>query len=272
MDLALSSIDTVALRLGPLRIRWYALIIVAGMLIGIWLASKEAPRRHLTTDDITDFMIWAVPFSLIGVRTYYVLFEWGYYKQHPNEIIALWEGGGAIYGGLIAGTIVLLIFSYRKKINPLDLLDVAIPGVLLGQSIGRWGNFVNQEAYGAITTNLNWLPEVFRKQMFISGSYRQPTFLFESMGTLLGFIIVILLRHRIKGLLRGEIFGFYLVWYGLLRFVIEGMRTDSLMVGSVRISQLLSLGLFITGLIFILYRRFGVRKIDLYNGATLHEN
>ncbi|OIM23955.1 prolipoprotein diacylglyceryl transferase, partial [Oenococcus oeni] len=161
------------------------------MLIGIWLASKEAPRRHLTTDDITDFMIWAVPFSLIGVRTYYVLFEWGYYKQHPNEIIALWEGGGAIYGGLIAGTIVLLIFSYRKKINPLDLLDVAIPGVLLCQSIGRWGNFVNQEAYGAITTNLNWLPEVFRKQMFISGSYRQPTFLFESMGTLLGFIIVI---------------------------------------------------------------------------------
>ena len=259
------TINKIAFELGPLMIRWYAVLIVGGAGIGVWLAYKEAPYRHLTGEDIIDFVIWAVPSGLVGARLYYVIFNWSYYSKYPNEIIALWDGGGAIYGSLIAGTIVLFIFSYYRMVNPMDILDVAVPAVFLGQSIGRWGNFVNQEAYGNIVSNLNWLPSIIRQQMFIDGAYRQPTFLFESLGTLIGFIIVIVFRHRLKSILRGEIFGFYLIWYGSLRLIIEGMRTDSLMFGMLRVSQVLSLIFVLIGTYLIFYRRFKIKNVEVYN-------
>ncbi len=168
-------INKIALKLGPFAIHWYAILIVTGSVIGVWLACRESVRRHLTSNDVTDFVLWAVPFGLLGVRIYYVIFQWSYYSQHPSEIIALWDGGGAIYGGLVAGVIVLFIFAHIQKFNPLDLLDIAVPAVLIGQAFGRWGNFVNQEAYGNIVSNLNWLPSIIRQQMFIDGAYRQPT-------------------------------------------------------------------------------------------------
>jgi len=258
-------INKIALKLGPFAIHWYAILIVTGSVIGVWLACRESVRRHLTSNDVTDFVLWAVPFGLLGVRIYYVIFQWSYYSQHPSEIIALWDGGGAIYGGLVAGVIVLFIFAHIQKFNPLDLLDIAVPAVLIGQAFGRWGNFVNQEAYGNIVSNLNWLPSIIRQQMFIDGAYRQPTFLFESLGTLIGFIIVIVFRHRLKSILRGEIFGFYLIWYGSIRLIIEGMRTDSLMLGILRVSQILSLILVLIGFYFIIYRRFKIRNIEFYN-------
>ncbi|MCL2858724.1 MAG: prolipoprotein diacylglyceryl transferase, partial [Streptococcaceae bacterium] len=186
---------------------------------------------------------------------YYVIFQWSYYSQHPSEIIALWDGGGAIYGGLIAGAIVLFVYCYYKMINPLDLLDIAVPGVFLAQSIGRWGNFINQEAYGAVVKNLDYLPSFIRNQMFIDGAYRQPTFLFESIGTFIGFLVIMIFRHRLTWLKRGEIFAFYLIWYGIVRFTVEGMRTDSLMIGPLRVSQLLSLILALVGIGFIIIRR-----------------
>ncbi|MEE0426561.1 MAG: prolipoprotein diacylglyceryl transferase [Turicibacter sp.] len=259
------TINKIAFELGPLMIRWYAVLIVGGAGIGVWLAYKEAPYRHLTGEDIIDFVIWAVPSGLVGARLYYVIFNWSYYGKYPNEIIALWDGGGAIYGSLIAGTIVLFIFSYYRMVNPMDILDVAVPAVFLGQSIGRWGNFVNQEAYGKVVENLDWLPSFIQNQMYIDGSYRIPTFLFESLGTLIGFIIVIVFRHRLKSILRGEIFGFYLIWYGSIRLIIEGMRTDSLMLGILRVSQILSLILVLIGFYFIIYRRFKIRNIEFYN-------
>ncbi|WP_282675959.1 prolipoprotein diacylglyceryl transferase [Lactococcus cremoris] len=259
------TINKIAFELGPLMIRWYAVLIVGGAGIGVWLAYKEAPYRHLTGEDIIDFVIWAVPLGLVGARLYYVIFNWSYYSKYPNEIIALWDGGGAIYGSLIAGTIVLFIFSYYRMVNPMDILDVAVPAVFLGQSIGRWGNFVNQEAYGKVVENLDWLPSFIQNQMYIDGSYRIPTFLFESLGTLIGFIIVIVFRHRLKSILRGEIFGFYLIWYGSIRLIIEGMRTDSLMLGILRVSQILSLILVLIGFYFIIYRRFKIRNIEFYN-------
>lgn len=262
IDLA---IDKIALRLGPFQIHWYAILIVAGAVIGVWLAYKEAPRRHLTGETVIDFILWAFPFALVGARTYYVVFQWSYYSQHPDQIIALWNGGGAIYGSLIAGAIVLFVFCYRRVLNPLDLLDIAIPGVFIGQAFGRWGNFVNQEAYGKAVSNLNWLPDVIRQQMYINGAYREPTFLFESIGTFTGFLLIMLLRHCLKDLCRGEIFSFYLIWYGIVRFTVEGMRTDSLMLGPIRVSQALSLILALFGLGFILYRRFKIKNIELYN-------
>ena len=259
------TINKIAFELGPLMIRWYAVLIVGGAGIGVWLAYKEAPYRHLTGEDIIDFVIWAVPSGLVGARLYYVIFNWSYYSKYPNEIIALWDGGGAIYGSLIAGSIVLFIFSYYRMVNPMDILDVAVPAVFLGQSIGRWGNFVNQEAYGKAVENLDWLPSFIQKQMYIDGSYRIPTFLFESLGTLIGFILVIFLRHRLKSILRGEVFGFYLIWYGSLRLIIEGMRIDSLMFGMLRVSQVLSLIFVLIGTYLIFYRRFKIKNVEVYN-------
>lgn len=259
------TINKIAFELGPLMIRWYAVLIVGGAGIGVWLAYKEAPYRHLTGEDIIDFVIWAVPSGLVGARLYYVIFNWSYYSKYPNEIIALWDGGGAIYGSLIAGSIVLFIFSYYRMVNPMDILDVAVPAVFLGQSIGRWGNFVNQEAYGKVVENLDWLPSFIQNQMYIDGSYRIPTFLFESLGTLIGFILVIFLRHRLKSILRGEVFGFYLIWYGSLRLIIEGMRTDSLMFGMLRVSQVLSLIFVLIGTYLIFYRRFKIKNVEVYN-------
>lgn len=264
-------INKIALKLGPFAIHWYAILIVTGSVIGVWLACRESVRRHLASNDVTDFVLWAVPFGLLGVRIYYVIFQWSYYSQHPSEIIALWDGGGAIYGGLVAGVIVLFILAHIQKINPLDLLDIAVPAVLIGQAFGRWGNFVNQEAYGNIVSNLNWLPSIIRQQMFIDGAYRQPTFLFESLGTLIAFLIIMILRHHLKDLRRGEIFGFYLIWYGIVRFIVEGMRTDSLMLGNIRISQLLSLLLACFGISFILYRRFKIKTIEYYNKGEFND-
>ncbi|MFC4651438.1 prolipoprotein diacylglyceryl transferase [Lactococcus nasutitermitis] len=255
IQLPFLALSKIALKLGPLEIHWYAILIVTGAALAVWLACKEAPRRKMTVDDVIDFILIAFPVGIVGARTYYVAFEWSYYSQHPSQIIAMWDGGGAIYGSLIAGAIVLFIFCHYRMINPLDLLDITIPGVALAQAFGRWGNFVNQEAYGKAVSNLDWLPHFIQQQMFIDGAYRLPTFLFESTGDFLCFLLIILLRHRLTFLKRGEIFAFYLIWYGTLRFFVEGMRTDSLMLGPARVSQWFSALLVLTGILFIIIRR-----------------
>ena len=251
----MAALNPIAFRFGPLEIHWYAICIVTGMVLAVWLAIKEAPRKGMTSDDIIDFILLAFPIAILGARLYYVVFQWSYYSQHPDEIIAIWNGGIAIYGALLAGALVLLVFSYRCKINAYDFLDIAAPGVMLAQSFGRWGNFFNQEAYGKAVAQLNYLPKFIRDQMYIEGSYRVPTFLYESLWNLLGFAIIISLRHRQGLLKRGEVAWFYLVWYGCGRFVIEGLRTDSLMLGSLRVSQWLSLVLVILGLVMTYYGR-----------------
>ncbi len=248
-------INPIALQLGPLAIHWYALCILSGLILAVYLASKEAPRKGMTSDDILDFILIAFPLALIGARLYYVMFEWSYYAHHLDEIIAIWNGGIAIYGGLITGALVLLVYCYYKVLDPIHFLDIAAPGVMIAQAIGRWGNFVNQEAYGKAVSQLNYLPSFIQKQMFIEGSYRIPTFLYESLWNLLGFIIIMIWRRKPKSLLDGEIFAFYLIWYGCGRLVIEGMRTDSLMFLGFRVSQYVSVLLIIIGLVFVFKRR-----------------
>lgn len=249
-------IDPVAIQLGPISIRWYAIFIVSGLLLAVYLAMKEAPRRKIIPDDILDFILIAFPLAIIGARVYYVIFDWSYYANQPlSEIVAIWNGGLAIYGGLITGAIVLFVFSYYRAINPLDFLDIAAPGVMIAQAIGRWGNFINQEAYGKIVDNLNYLPDFIKNQMYIDGSYRVPTFLYESLWNLLGFVIVMSLRHRPRFFKQGEIAFFYLIWYGCGRFVIEGMRTDSLMLLRIRVSQWLSALLVLIGVVLVIWRR-----------------
>lgn len=248
-------LDPVAFHLGPFEVRWYALCIVSGLLLAVYLAMKEAPRKKIEPDKVIDFILYAFPVALIGARLYYVAFSWGQYKDNLGEVFAIWNGGIAIYGGLIAGALVMVLFSRYHYINLLDFMDIAVPGVLIAQALGRWGNFFNQEAYGAVVGSLDYLPEFIRRQMYIDGSYRQPTFLFESLWNLVGFILVMSLRHRLKGLKRGDLTAFYLVWYGVGRFFIEGMREDSLMFIGLRVSQWVSVVLVILGLGLFTYNR-----------------
>ena len=141
-------INPIAFQIGPFSIRWYAIFILSGLVLAVHLAMKEAPRKKIIPDDIIDFILIAFPLAIIGARFYYVIFEWSYYSKQPLlEIFTVWHGGLAIYGGLITGALVLYFFSKRKLINTLDFLDIAAPGVMIAQSIGRWGNFINQEAY-----------------------------------------------------------------------------------------------------------------------------
>lgn len=248
-------INPIAVQLGPFAIRWYAICIVSGLILAVYLAMKEAPRKKIDPDSVIDFILIAFPLAIIGARAYYVAFEWSYYAKHLDEIIAIWNGGIAIYGGLITGAIVLLVFSYNHLIKPLDFLDIAAPGVIIAQAMGRWGNFINQEAYGKAVKSLNYLPDFIRKQMYIDGAYRVPTFLYESSWNLLGFILIMSLRHRKNFLKQGEVIFFYLIWYGCGRFVIEDMRTDSLYFMGLRVSQWVSVVLVIVGLVMAIYRR-----------------
>lgn len=248
-------INPIAVQIGPIAIRWYAICIVTGLVLAVYLTGLEAPQKNIKKEDVLDFILIAFPLAIIGARLYYVIFNWDYYAKNPSEILAIWQGGIAIYGGLITGAAVLFVFCYYRMIKPIDFLDIAVPGVMLAQAIGRWGNFINQEAYGKAVAHLNYLPEWIKKQMYIDGHYRTPTFLYESLWNLLGFAIIMSLRHRPNLLKEGEITFFYLIWYGCGRFVIEEMRTDSLMFMNLRVSQGLSALLVAIGIILAVYRR-----------------
>ncbi|HEL1639727.1 prolipoprotein diacylglyceryl transferase [Streptococcus suis] len=248
-------IDPIAVRIGSFEIRWYALCIVVGLMLGVYLASKEAPRRKILPDDIFDFILYAFPLSILGARLYYVIFSWSDYQDNILEVFAIWNGGLAFYGGLITGALVLFFFTRYRFINTWDFLDVAAPSVMLAQAIGRWGNFFNQEAYGNAVDHLNYLPSFIREQMYIDGAYRQPTFLLESLWNLIGFGLICFLRRRPSLLKQGEVTAFYLIWYGIGRLLIEGMRTDSLMFLGIRVSQWLSAVFILLGVALIVYRR-----------------
>ncbi|MCH4008790.1 prolipoprotein diacylglyceryl transferase [Companilactobacillus sp.] len=274
--MTLLALNPIAFNLGGLEIHWYGIIIALGALVGVIMAMREATRRGINSDNILDLVLIGVPVGLICARIYYVIFELPFYIANPGEIIKIWHGGIAIYGGLIGGFIVLLVLCLRRKISVWLMLDIAAPSVLLGQIVGRWGNFMNQEAFGA-KTSLDFLqslhlPHFVIEQMFINGAYRQPTFLYESFFNLIGLILILVLRHRKHFYKVGEVFLSYLVWYPIVRFFVEGMRTDSLYIlPGVRVSQMLSLILLIFAIGAWIYRR---KKMDLpwYTDLTRQNN
>lgn len=256
----IAQIDRVAFNLLGIPIYWYALIIVSGIIIAMWLSSREAVRVGLKSEDVTDFMLWGLPLSIIGARLYYILFDLPQYIADPIQIFNIRSGGLAIYGGLIAGAITLYFFTKYHFISMWTFLDIAAPSVLLAQAIGRWGNFMNHEAYGPVTTrifleNLH-IPRFIIDNMYIEGFYRQPTFLYESVWSLIGFILLLFLRNKKHLLKKGEVLFVYVMWYSFGRFFIEGLRTDSLyFLGVIRISQLLSAFLFVGTIILFIWRR-----------------
>lgn len=263
----LAAIDPIAFSLGPIDVRWYGVIIATGIVIAFLVGQREMVKRGLHPDFLTDLLIWAVPLAIVGARIYYVTFQWEHYKDHPADIIAIWNGGIAIHGALIASVIVAYIFTKRRNTSFLKVADILAPSILIGQAVGRWGNFINQEAHGGEVSrnfleNL-FLPDWIINQMYIDGSYYHPTFLYESLWSLIGIIILLLLRR--VNLVRGEMFFFYAIWYSIGRFVIEGMRTDSLyVIGELRAAQVVSILAILISAVFIIYRRVSLKNPPRY--------
>jgi phosphatidylglycerol:prolipoprotein diacylglycerol transferase len=252
-------INPIAVDLGVVQIHWYAILILSGIIIGTLLAVKRAKFYGITSEQLTDLLILLIPSAIIGARIYYVLFRFDYYASNPGEIIMINNGGLAFYGGLIACVIAIIIYTKRKKIDLINLLDLLAPSCLIGQAIGRWGNFINHEAYGGEVTRKyleGWhvIPKFVIDNMMIDGSYRFPTFYFESLGCLIAAAVILIFAHR-KILGKLGAVGCYLLFYGALRFWIEGQRDDSLYLGPIRISQLVSLSMVVIAVILFIFSK-----------------
>ena len=222
----------------------YGILIAGALAIAAFLCTREEKRLGLPKDTGLDIILYALPPALIAARLYYVAFSWDYFKTRPADIIKLWEGGLAIYGAVIGGAVGVWLLSRKHKIPFLQLADIIAPSLLLGQAIGRWGNFFNQEAFGYAVNNPAW--QFFPFAVNIAGQWHLATFFYESLWNLIGFVFLYMNRLRFEQRGRhGHVFCWYLIWYGAGRFVIEGLRTDSLMWGNIRVSQMLSLILVI---------------------------
>ena len=242
--------------LGIITIHWYSILIFIAILLGSNLAIKEAKRHGYNEDFMVNLLFLGVIFGIVGARVYYVIFNFDYYKDNLIEMFKVWNGGLAIHGGIIAGLISTMIICYKKKVNLIKILDYMVVGLIIAQAIGRWGNFFNGEAHGPLTTlayleGLH-LPQFIIDGMYINGNYYIPTFLYESIWCFLGFIIMLVLRRR-KFMKVGYLTSFYLVWYGFERFLVEGLRTDSLMFLSLRVAQLVSLLMVLIGICLFIY-------------------
>lgn len=250
-------IDPVAFNLGPLSVRWYGIIIAVGILLGYFVAQRALVKAGLHKDTLVDIIFYSALFGFIAARIYFVIFQWPYYAENPGEIIKIWHGGIAIHGGLIGGFIAGVIVCKVKNLNPFQIGDIVAPSIILAQGIGRWGNFMNHEAHGgpvsrAFLEQLH-LPNFIIENMYINGQYYHPTFLYESIWDVAGFIILVNIRKHLK---LGETFFLYLTWYSIGRFFIEGLRTDSLMLTSnIRVAQLVSILLILISISLIVYRR-----------------
>ncbi|HAR6921544.1 TPA: prolipoprotein diacylglyceryl transferase [Staphylococcus aureus] len=257
MGIVFNYIDPVAFNFGPLSVRWYGIIIAVGILLGYFVAQRALVKAGLHKDTLVDIIFYSALFGFIAARIYFVIFQWPYYAENPGEIIKIWHGGIAIHGGLIGGFIAGVIVCKVKNLNPFQIGDIVAPSIILAQGIGRWGNFMNHEAYGgpvsrAFLEQLH-LPNFIIENMYINGQYYHPTFLYESIWDVAGFIILVNIRKHLK---LGETFFLYLTWYSFGRFFIEGLRTDSLMLTSnIRVAQLVSILLILISISLIIYRR-----------------
>lgn len=268
--------NAIFLDLGIVQIYWYSVLIFIGLLLGGTLALKESKKFGFPEDFMINMFFYLVPLAIIGARLYFVLFHFDYYSQNPIEILKVWEGGLAIHGALFAGLLWVIFYTKKHGVSTIRMLDILVVSLLFGQAIGRWGNFLNGEAYGPETTlaflKSIHLPQFIIDGMNIGGVYHQPTFLYESLWCLLGFIIILFYR---KGTYRkkGDMLSFYLIWYGLGRFFIEGLRTDSLMLGPLKMAQIVSILMILIG-IFIFLKNKKSSKFEhlYYERMKINEN
>ena len=250
------TVNRVAFNMFGKDIYWYGVIIALGFALAVLYCSLRIRRFGFNNDLLFDALVAALPSAIVGARLYYVIWEWGYYSKYPSEIIAVWHGGMAIYGGIIGALVAVAIYGRVKRASIPGMFDVAALGLLIGQCLGRWGNFINGEAHGTLTDSV--------LGMTVNGyGPFHPTFLYESVWTALGFVVLHLVSVYFYRF-RGQIFLSYLVWYGAGRAVIEGLRTDSLYIGQtdIRVSQVVAVVSCITGLVLlVLCLRRGVRTL-----------
>ena len=281
-------LDPIAFSIGTLSVRWYGIILGFGALVGLLLAVSEGKRFRIPSDFFMDLLLIGAPSAIVGARIYYVVFEWENYRDNFVDVFKIWEGGIAIHGALIGTVIAGIVYTRRKKYPFWRIADICAPSLIVGQMIGRWGNFMNQEAHGgpveeAFLRDTLHLPDFIVDNMLINGVYYHPTFLYESVWNLLGLLLLLFLRRR-PFLRAGELFFSYLIWYSLGRFFIEGLRTDSLAFdgpaglafalqalwspmsllfgpegalegGNIRTAQMISVLIIIASLVLLVYRR-----------------
>lgn len=263
-------------------IYWYGIFIGLGVILGVLLALHEAKRTGQNPDTYLDFIIYAMIIAIIGARLYYVIFSWDFYSQHPEKIFAIREGGLAIYGGIIGGVLTAIVYSHLKKKNFWVMADTMAPSLILGQMLGRWGNFFNKEAFGGFTDNLfamryqlsqvrasDVTPNILQNLVTVNGvDYIQvhPTFLYESMWSLCVFIILLILQRKKK--FDGQVCATYFFGYALGRVWIEGLRTDQLCIGNVPVSQALSAVLIIASVVVYFYCKKKAAVVPVTEGAN----
>lgn len=245
--------DRIAFTIFGIDVMWYGILMATGMILGTLIALKEAKRVGIEEDDVLNLAIIAIPLGLLGARLYYVIFNWGYYSQDPSQILNFRGGGMAIHGALIAGILAGYFYTKVKKIDFLKMADAVLVGMPLAQAIGRWGNFINGEAHGG-PTDLPW-------GILVDGVKVHPTFLYESVWNLGLFIFLWIARTKKK--YEGQIIVSYITLYSLGRFFIEGLRTDSLMIGPLRMAQVISLVGVIGGIAIHIYLSKRAKKNEI---------
>ncbi len=250
--------NRVAFNIFGFNVYYYSLCILLGVIVAYILITREGKKQGLQKEFISDLIFYTLIIGILGARVYYCVFNLDYYLANPSEILKIYNGGLAIHGGVIAGLIFVYLYTKKKNVSFIKILDIVAPTVIIAQSFGRWGNFFNQEAHGGITTYQNLknmhIPEFIINGMHIEDKYYYPTFFFESIWCLIGFIILMIARKN-KNLRKGFQIGFYFIWYGIGRFFIETLRTDSLMFFGLKIAQIVSLIGIIIGIIIIVTNR-----------------
>lgn len=267
--------NRVAIDLGFIQIYWYSIMILIGLLIGLLVIYFEMKKQKINIDFFTNLAFYSIIVGISCARLYYVLFNLDYYGSHVIEIFEIWNGGLAIHGGIIGGGLFALFYCLKHKVDFYRIFDICVVGLIIAQAIGRWGNFFNQEAYGMLTTkealiNMN-IPQFVINGMYINGGYHHPTFLYECIWNVIGFIVLILIRRLYKNLKTGQLTGIYLIWYSIGRIFIEGMRTDSLMFGNFRVAQIVSILFIICGILLIIFRGKENKINKLYRVGELNE-
>ena len=265
--------DPYFLQIKGVNIRWYSVLILLGALISIFMLLREARRTGVDKDFIFNLAFWTIIFGFIGARLYYVIFKFSLFKDDLLSIFKIWEGGLAIHGGIIAGAITMFLYCKKyqtrySQVSFFKITDMAVPCLILAQAIGRWGNFFNGEDHGAAVSlpylqSLH-LPDFIINGMKIGGIYYEPTFFYESIACFIGFIILIIIR-RFRYIKIGTCTAVYLMYYAVVRFIIEGKRTDALLLGQLKVARLISIIMFIFGLLMLMLISRKGRFESLYN-------
>ena len=248
------NMDRIFIDLGAIKIYWYSVMILLGVMVALYVSLRESKKVGLY-EYFENLIFEILLFGIIGARLYYVIFNFSVYKHDLLAIFKIWEGGLAIYGGIIGGLLVIIYNAKKHKQSIIKTTDVVAPGLIIAQAIGRWGNFFNGEAHGTEVTysflKKLHLPKFIIDGMYIDGTYYHPTFLYESIWCLIGFILLLIIR-KIAKRKKGIVTYSYFIWYGIGRFLIEGLRTDSLYLGSFRISQVVSIIIVLIGIVGII--------------------